>query len=33
MSPLSRFVRLFVDVKKDELEPASLFFLLWFSVK
>ncbi len=32
MTPLSRFVRLFVDVKKDEVEPASLFFLLWFSV-
>jgi len=32
MSPLSRFVRLFVDVKRNELEPAFLFFLFWFSI-
>ena len=32
MNPLSRLMRLFVDVKKNEVEPASLFFLMWFSV-
>ncbi|HUP00913.1 MAG TPA: Npt1/Npt2 family nucleotide transporter [Gemmatimonadota bacterium] len=32
MSPAARVLRLFVDVKKREVEPAILFFLFWFLV-
>lgn len=32
MNPASRIVRLFVDVKKKEVEPAILFFFFWFLV-
>ena len=32
ISPAGRFLRLFVDVKKREVEPAVLFFLFWFLV-
>ena len=32
MDPGTRVMRLFVDVKKREVEPALLFFLFWFFV-
>ena len=32
MTPAARVLRLFVDVKKREVEPAILFFLFWFFV-
>lgn len=32
MDPATRTMRLFVDVKKREVEPALLFFLFWFFV-
>jgi AAA family ATP:ADP antiporter len=32
MSPVARVLRLFVDVKKREVEPALLFFSFWFFV-
>lgn len=30
MNPASRVLRLFVDIKKREVEPAILFFFFWF---
>ncbi len=30
MNGLARTLRLFVNVKKDEIQPALLFFLIWF---
>jgi ATP/ADP translocase len=32
ISPAGRFLRLFVDIKKREVEPAILFFFLWFLI-
>ncbi|MGH7549853.1 MAG: NTP/NDP exchange transporter [Gemmatimonadota bacterium] len=32
MSPAGRFLRLFVDIRKREVEPAILFFLFFFFV-
>lgn len=32
MNPATRVLRLFVDVKKREVEPAILFFFFWFLV-
>ena len=32
MNPATRVLRLFVDVKKREVEPALLFFFFWFLV-
>ncbi|HUP19997.1 MAG TPA: Npt1/Npt2 family nucleotide transporter [Gemmatimonadota bacterium] len=32
MNPATRVLRLFVDVKKREVEPAFLFFFFWFLV-
>lgn len=32
MNPAGRLMRLFVDVKRREVEPALLFFLFWFLV-
>lgn len=32
ISPAGRFLRVFVDVKRREVEPAVLFFLFWFLV-
>ena len=30
MHGLARTLRLFVNIKKDEIQPALLFFLIWF---
>lgn len=32
MNPASRVVRMFVDIRKREIEPALLFFFFWFLV-
>ncbi|MGH7570748.1 MAG: NTP/NDP exchange transporter [Gemmatimonadota bacterium] len=32
ISPAGRLLRLFVDIRKREVEPAILFFLFWFLV-
>lgn len=32
ISPAGRLLRLFVDIKRREVEPAILFFLFWFLV-
>ncbi|MBW3661088.1 MAG: hypothetical protein KY397_05585, partial [Gemmatimonadetes bacterium] len=32
MNPAARVVRLFVDIKRREVEPALLFFFFWFLV-
>lgn len=32
MNPASRVLRVFVDIKKREVEPAILFFFFWFLV-
>src|SRR5688572_1508363 len=32
MNPAARVLRVFVDIKKREVEPALLFFSFWFLV-